>query len=49
MYFRYLFLSIFSVLSFSSFSQVWVEMMKDPNANFYDIQAEFQNYWAGKS
>jgi PKD repeat protein len=24
-------------------------MMKDPNANFYDIQAEFQDYWAGKT
>ena len=48
-YFRYLFLSIFSVISYSSFSQIWVEMMKDPNANFYDIQAEFQNYWAGKT
>ncbi len=48
-YFRYLFLSIFSAITYSSFSQVWVEMMKDPNANFYDIQAEFQDYWAGKT
>jgi PKD repeat protein len=44
-YFRYLFLSIFSILSSSSFSQVWVEMMKDPNANFYETQAAFNAYW----
>ncbi len=36
-------------LPFSSLSQQWAEMMKNPNANFYDIQAEFQNYWAGKT
>ncbi|MDI9339985.1 MAG: PKD domain-containing protein [Sediminibacterium sp.] len=29
----------------NSFSQKWVEMMQDPNANFYDIQREFNAYW----
>ena len=49
LYFRFLLFSILTSFSFTSFSQVWVEMMKDPNANFYDIQAEFQDYWAGKT
>jgi hypothetical protein len=33
------------IISASSFSQNWTEMMQDPNANFYDIQREFNNYW----
>jgi len=36
-------------ISNSSFSQQWVEMMKDPNANFYETQAAFESYWAGKT
>ena len=35
-------------ISNSYFSQQWVEMMKNPNANFYDIQNEFRNYWSNK-
>lgn len=37
-----------TVLLFSSpaFSQSWVKMMNDPNANFYDIRKEFNNYWS---
>ncbi|NPD45767.1 MULTISPECIES: PKD domain-containing protein [unclassified Lentimicrobium] len=27
----------------------WVQMMSDESANFYDVQAEFNAYWAGKS
>ena len=27
----------------------WVQMMSDESANFYDVQAEFNTYWAGKS
>lgn len=27
----------------------WVQMMQDPNANFYDIQAAFYSYWEGKT
>ena len=34
------------LLSSSAFSQAWVKMMHDPNANFYDIQKEFNTYWA---
>lgn len=33
----------------NAFSQLWVEMMMDPNANFYDTQAEFNSYWANKT
>ena len=29
-------------------AQRWVEMMNDPNANFYEVQKEFNNYWKGK-
>ncbi len=36
-------------ISNSSFSQQWVEMMKNPNANFYETQAAFESYWAGKT
>lgn len=27
----------------------WIEMMQDPNANFYDVQKAFNTYWAGKT
>lgn len=27
----------------------WVDMMQDKNANFYEVQAAFNTYWAGKS
>lgn len=29
-------------------AQKWVEMMQDPNANFYDIKKEFQEYWKSR-
>jgi PKD repeat protein len=32
--------------SFTGFSQLWVDMMHDPNANFYETQAEFNSYWS---
>lgn len=32
-------------LSASFKAQKWTEMMRDPNANFYDIVKEFDNYW----
>ena len=35
--------------SLSSNAQQWVEMMKDPNANFYETQAAFNAYWANKT
>lgn len=44
---------ILSLLLFSNISaqtmQRWVEMMHDPNVNFYEVQAEFNSYWAGKT
>jgi PKD repeat protein len=48
-YFRYFLLIFFAIISFTSKSQLWVEMMKNPNANFYETQAEFEAYWAGKT
>lgn len=27
----------------------WVDMMHDKNANFYEVQAAFNSYWAGKT
>ena len=38
--------AIMLLLSLPAFSQKWVGMMKDPNANFYEVQKEFNNYWA---
>jgi PKD repeat protein len=32
-----------------SFSQLWVEMMLDPNANFYETQEVFNEFWEGKT
>lgn len=34
-----------TILFSNSFAQKWVEMMGDSNANFYDIQREFEAYW----
>jgi PKD repeat protein len=48
-YKRFSLLLVFFSLNIFSFAQEWVEMMKNPNANFYEIQAAFENYWAGKT
>ena len=32
----------------SGFSQEWVDMMRDPNANFYDIRAAFNAHWENR-
>src|ERR1700741_1515266 len=29
-------------------AQKWVEMMNDPNSNFYDTKKEFENYWKNR-
>jgi PKD repeat protein len=34
-----------AIYSESLSAQRWVEMMEDPNTNFYDLKAEFENYW----
>ncbi|MEN9302294.1 MAG: hypothetical protein RL264_723 [Bacteroidota bacterium] len=31
-----------------SYAQEWVDLMQNPNANFYDIQNSFNNYWEGR-
>jgi len=47
---RNLFLLSFSVFSFTfSYSQAWVEKMKDPDANFYETVAEFEDYWSTRT
>ena len=33
----------------SSYSQTWVEMMKDPDANFYETVDEFEDYWSTRT
>ncbi|MDP3557049.1 MAG: T9SS type A sorting domain-containing protein [Bacteroidota bacterium] len=42
------FLLLFSFLLTNLFSQEWAEKMQDPNANFYQIQTAFNNYWAAR-
>jgi PKD repeat protein len=39
---------IFWAFGLVSFSQSWVEMMHDPNANFYETQAVFNAYWENR-
>ncbi|MBX7095345.1 MAG: hypothetical protein K1X56_11520, partial [Flavobacteriales bacterium] len=44
-----LFSFLFSIVfSGSLLAQQYVEMMQDPNANYYDIVAEFESYWANR-
>src|ERR1051326_5774924 len=43
---KILFLSSVLIFSSSLFAQKWAEMMHNPNANFYDIQKEFNSYWS---
>ncbi|MFI5149173.1 MAG: T9SS type A sorting domain-containing protein [Bacteroidia bacterium] len=33
-------------MSFQLNAQDWVQMMQDPNVNFYDVQKAFNKYWA---
>lgn len=42
---------LFPLLYFaqSSDSMNWVQMMQDPNANFYDVQNAFNAYWNGRA
>lgn len=39
----------FIILTTTIKAQKWTEMMQDPNANFYEIVKEFDNYWKDKS
>ena len=47
---NFLLISFLALLSIPSFifgqgDTNWVQLMSDPTANFYDVQAAFQNYW----
>ena len=35
-------------ISNSSFSQQWVDLMLDPNTNFYDVQSAFNSHWENR-
>lgn len=35
-------------MGFSSYSQDYVQMMRNPNVNFYEVQQAFNTYWEGK-
>lgn len=40
-----LFLLFFPVFASGQGDTNWVQLMSDPTANFYDVQAAFNNYW----
>ena len=42
-------LLILICLPFIGFSQDWVDMMQDPNTNFYQTQSAFNTFWEGKT
>ncbi len=42
------FLAIFAFFPLSMNAQNWVNMMEDPNENFYNVQAEFEQYWSNR-
>ena len=41
-------LLILLCLPMISFGQNWVDMMQDPNVNFYETQRAFNNFWENK-
>lgn len=44
-------LKTISLILFTSgicFAQKWVDMMQDPNANYYTIKKEFEEYWKNR-
>lgn len=45
---RFLIIALLSTGSTSLVGQEWVEMMREPGKNFYEIQAAFNAYWKGK-
>ena len=42
-------LIIFLCLPFIVFGQDWIDMMQDPNTNFYQTQSSFNNFWEGRT
>ncbi|MBA3681095.1 MAG: T9SS type A sorting domain-containing protein [Bacteroidetes bacterium] len=43
---KFTLLLLFNFVINTFFSQDWTEKMQDPNANFYQIQADFNNHWS---
>ncbi|MBA2610856.1 MAG: T9SS type A sorting domain-containing protein [Bacteroidetes bacterium] len=46
---KFILLFIAALFFNNSFAQKWTEMMRDPNANYYDIVKEFESYWKDKT
>ncbi len=42
---RFVILILSVCFSANVFSQKWVEMMNNPNYNFFEVQKEFNKYW----
>ena len=42
-------LFIFTLIPFLTLSQNWVDMMQDPNNNFYQTQNAFNDFWEGRT
>ncbi len=40
---------LLSATTFAQNTPEWANMMRDPNANFYDVQASFNAYWNGRT
>lgn len=40
---------LFSSACFAQQDSNWVDMMENPNSNFYDVQQVFEQYWQGKT
>lgn len=45
---KQLLLVLATFLYSQAFTQTWVDKMQDPNGNFYDVKADFENYWLQK-
>ena len=43
------FLSFILPLFLFSQNSNWVDLMQDPNSNFYETQTAFNNFWEGKT
>jgi hypothetical protein len=46
MKFQFYLAAVFLLSQSVSFSQQWATMMQNGNGNFYEIKADFENYWA---
>ncbi len=46
---RLLIAGLLIVTGFTTKAQKWVEMMNDPESNFYEVREEFNKYWEGRT